>query len=476
MGGGPGDGPADARASWAEGTGDVRTVDGAGSALQVVYANRRWHVPLERPVRPAHGHTSPAGVMDARSGVVPYVDLGGRLAAVSAWIGGAAPFKVALLAGGAGEGKTRLAVEMCRLTTGRRWLSGMLRHSVDKLGLADLADTPAPRLVVVDGGENRRSQLEVVLPTLRLAASASYPLRVVVLLRSVPGQTGMGRGSLPVDGGADVDAILRAAAFFDLGDHPASAAETTSLFAAAATAFAHHVDGPRESATWRLDETAAGEAPIFTTVRALLRANSRADVPRPDLIEGLLRLEEESWTAAPGPFGSQPQFRRRVVALAALAGARGENEAAQLLSALPELAHATRQERQRLARWVHTLYPGPLWWNPLARGLLAEHLVAGAFRDLPDVIGAILDRRRPESLVQPLALLAHICSDDSDFAETARPVVSAAQDRLRRQAASQAAEGNDVHALLSGTTLADVLERSLDVIGRVPDRSRDDIY
>ncbi|KFF60654.1 hypothetical protein JF66_02750 [Cryobacterium sp. MLB-32] len=471
------DGPVAGPASWVEGGRDIRSVDVGGSALQITYGHRSWHVPLERPVLTLVGRSSPARTIDARSGVVPYVDIGGRLGALSEWIGGSSPFAVAVLQGHGGAGKTRLAVELCRVAEARRWLTGLLRHSVDTLGLADLADTPAPRLVIVDGGENRRAQLEVVLPTLRLSASELYPVRVVVLVRSARGGLEGGLESLTSGRGADADTILETSSVFDLDGLMPTASESAELLRTVAIALRSGV-GPAQRMSVEADIIPAlnGEAPMRTTVTALLRARHRDDLLGPDLMEGLLRYEEESWGNVTNVHvDAGPTFRRRVVALAALAGARGENEAAHLFAALPELAQSSRFERQRIARWVHDLYPGPLWWNPMARGLLAEHLVASSLRDVPEALDAVLSRRRPENLVQPLVMLTRICADDPAFASTVRPVVISLQEQLRRQAAFQLAERDDVHALLSGTMLSDVLERSLSVIARPFDPSLSDI-
>ena len=65
-----------------------------------------------------------------------------------------------------------------------------------------------------------------------------------------------------------------------------------------------------------------------------------------------------------------------MVALATLTAAADPPCATSLLAALPNQAEVTRIGAEALVAWVHRLYPGSGYWNPLRPDLLAEQHLA----------------------------------------------------------------------------------------------------
>jgi predicted RNA-binding Zn-ribbon protein involved in translation (DUF1610 family) len=175
----------------------------------------------------------------------------------------------------------------------------------------------------------------------------------------------------------------------------------------------------------------------------------------------------------PALAGDRPRTQRRrgrwrtpaaSVAVATLAGADTEKEAAQLLGLLPDLSDPSSIGRcHALARWTRNLYPGQRWWNPLEPDLLGEHLVATHLTEFPQVLSGVLKRDNPVALTQPLDLYARAAAAHPTLAAALRPVLSADLEALCRAAIRQAATYTSLDLLL-GTNAAAGLDRLLTVV------------
>ena len=144
-------------------------------------------MPLEPAVVPVGRNVkSPARLLRARSGVLPFVDRAGLLSGLTQWMTDPDPFAGYLVGGRGGSGKTRLGVQLSVEAGQREWLCGLLSRTTDLAQLEVLAGAPQPRLVVIDYAESRGEQLEVVLPWLAEQATAEWPVRVLLLVRAAP--------------------------------------------------------------------------------------------------------------------------------------------------------------------------------------------------------------------------------------------------------------------------------------------------
>ncbi|MDQ0000145.1 tetratricopeptide repeat protein [Pseudarthrobacter sulfonivorans] len=473
---------------WIQGNQNVQISNVAGSTINLTLkdSERSWHVALE-PATASVGLDvkSPARLVRARSGILPYVDRAGHLAALSEWIGTPVPFALCIVGGRGGTGKTRLGVELCERTVARAgWLSGLLPREGNDAGLRDLYDAPNPRLVVIDYAETRIEQLEIVLPELQRAASGQYPIRVLLLIRAAPLHSSDWTEALR--GGSDwLESVLDQATVRILDETPPTPSDRRALFDAASAAFAQ-----RANRAVSLTDVAVPDltgktftTPLLIVIAAYLAVHPSGDPPNPfpklppappDLLERLTKHEAEYWNSRAKELGIEGTLQRRVVALATLAGAgagvkaEAEAEAALILGQLPDFAGESAERRHSVARWAHSLYPGPYWWNPLEPDLLGEYLVSSTLAGFPQVLAAVLDREHPESLIQPLETYARIAASDNKFADAARPVLSSNLARLCRIAAEQVAEGRDLALLLGGTSVAGALERAASVIAPDP--------
>lgn len=140
---------------------------------------------------------------------------------------------------------------------------------------------------------------------------------------------------------------------------------------------------PAES-PWRL-AGAAFATPLLVHMSALVAATGGAGERRlaegPDarseVLDGLIQGERQRWRRSAEVAGLadlDPPVADRPVAVATLTGAGNETEALALLEAVFELADPER--RAKVARWLHELYPGDAWANPLQLDLLAARHLA----------------------------------------------------------------------------------------------------
>ena len=68
---------------WVQGDRNIQIRQVTGSTIQVTINERMWHVPLEPAIAPVgRTVTSPARLVKARSGVLPYVDRAGHMEAL----------------------------------------------------------------------------------------------------------------------------------------------------------------------------------------------------------------------------------------------------------------------------------------------------------------------------------------------------------------------------------------------------------
>jgi flagellar basal body P-ring protein FlgI len=442
---------------------------GAGASIQVSVGGRPpRRLPLDRALVPVAAHVvAPSRLLRARAAVVPWSARSGTLTELIAWTASDAPCAIQVVGGPGGSGKTRLGVELCRAVRPDGWVCGMLRTSYDLEQLETLCEVPSPRLVVVDYAENRGEQLEVLLPALLEAATAAQPVRVLLLVRAAPQGTGdwssmIGTRSEVLDAALDdaTELVLQAAPF--------GPSEREQLFAGAVQALAERL-GSNDALDVEYAQPELGGAtfatPLMVLIAAFLAVREGTDrlATRQQLLSALAEHEDRYWSAVSGA-PSDGVLRRRVVALASLAGADTETEAAGLLSLVPDLDDAPGERKRQLARWVHGLYPGPRWWNPVEPDLLGEHLVTESFTRTPTVLAGVLDRSDPASSVHPLQVYARAAADHPDLANALTHILGDRLVAMCQAAVDQVAHQTKLDLLLGETTLAAALDRALAVI------------
>lgn len=455
-------------AQWVQGDRNVQISQVSGSNIRIILNERSWQLSLEPAVAPVGQKASAARVVRARSGVLPYVDRGGNLTALSDWVAMPEPFALCIIGGRGGSGKTRLSVELCVRTDEQAgWISGLLPHTVDPAGLRDLADIPNPRLVVIDYAETRMEQLEKVLPAMQQAARAEHPVRVLLLVRKAPERSGDWADALR--GGSDwLETLLDGATVRVLDDTIPTAGDRDELFHAAATAFTVRAD-PLRALKGVAKPDLAGEAfgsPLLIVAAAYLAVYSTDDLPSTShgVLEGLIQHEDKYWKGLAIDVITDEVLRRRTVALATLTGATSESEAAHTLASLPELADAPIERRHQLARWLNGLYSGEQWWNPLEPDLLGEYLISTELSAFPEALSAALRREDPARTIQVLDTFARVAAYDAPFMDILTPVLSCNLASLCSMAAEQAATAELRLNPGFGSTIAGALNRAASIV------------
>ena len=444
---------------------NVQIQDVHDSSIQIVFGDHMREVPLEPAVVPVSARAqSPARLVRARSGVVPYSAREDLLGELEDWVGVADAFAGCVIGGRGGSGKTRLAVELCERVKARDWLCGLLSRIAD---LEALVGVPTARLVVIDYAESRVEQLELLLPLLAARATTEQPVRVLLLVRAGPRRTADWAEGLR-NRSDTLDAVLDECDVRVLEDMPLEITERWSLFKAAAGAFAGRIDPP--VAPPELPEVldqASFSSPLLVVIAAYLAVHGETALPstRTELLDELLAHEQRYWRASAAGLFSDDVLLRRVVGLATLTGAESEAAAADLLRLLPDLADATAERRTRLARWAHELYPGPRWWNPLEPDLVGERLVADTFADQPAVLTGVLAGEGPEGVIQPLEVYARAAADHPQLAAALQPILSRELGRLCRVAVAQASIATDRDLIYGNAiTVAAAINRAITTI------------
>ena len=277
-------------------------------------------------------------------------------------------------------------MELCRYAGDNNWLCGLLRAQLDIEQIEALADTPTPRLVVVDYAETRADQLQLSLPDLVAAGTIEHPMRVLLLIRAAPSGSTDWAAPLRRRGGL-LDGVLDEADVLDLQAAEWNPGERQRLFAAALSAFAARLanEEPGTSGESSAAVFQSARSPLLVLAAAYLAAAGSEHIPsnRADLLAGLADHEDRYLANTYVGSGLDYTLRQRIIGLASLAGADSEDEARELLALLPDLAGASNERKGQLARWVSGLYPGPRFWNPVEPDLLGEHMTTTEFVGRP---------------------------------------------------------------------------------------------
>jgi tetratricopeptide (TPR) repeat protein len=429
-----------------QGNQNVQIQDVNRSRIEITYQGSSRTVPLEPAHVPVGPHLrSPARLVRAHAGVVPYLDRAGLLDELEDWADADVPFAGQVIGGHGGSGKTRLAIELCRRLRERGWLSGFLSRIADPGMLDALVQVPTARLVVVDYAESRVEQLELLMPLLRAEATLDAPVRILLLVRMAAEQVAEwpARLSNRIDA---LDAVLDECEVRALEENPFGPADRAELFKAAFEAFAARSgdQSPAPSHSPDLEEDAFG-SPLMIVIAAYLAANEEAAPPsnREELLEEVLAHERRYWQESSAELGADEVLLSRAMAMATLAHADSEAQAAGLLRLLPDLTDASAERLNRLARWLRSQYPGPRWWNPLEPDLLGEHLVARSFFDQGSVLEKVLASSSPDAVARPLEVLARSAADHPELASTLGPILSVALPHLCQVAVKQAESVRD---------------------------------
>src|SRR5580704_17213886 len=121
----------------------------------------------------------PAALLNARHQVVPFHGPEDVLDELRRWCEGDEGVHARIIHAAGGMGKTRLAIELCKLMQERGWRAGFLREDMK---LADILESHRPVLAVLDYSESRPDLREMLASVAERRGKKA--LRLILLARS----------------------------------------------------------------------------------------------------------------------------------------------------------------------------------------------------------------------------------------------------------------------------------------------------
>jgi len=417
-----------------------------------------------------HPGRSRVRLLQPEFGIVPFAGREAELSDLVQWCACEDRVSAQLLTGPGGQGKTRLALELCRQQEAAGWLCGVL---ADHAGIGDLDTLLAasgPLLVVVDWADAKAGQVAAFVQ--RAVSSAAGPVRLLLAAR----RAGEWWASLPYHVGGEAQDVFSASGTLALSPAAGSQAARREQFLAAARAFASHLgrawgDVPEPDLSDRLFEML-----LFVHLAALVAVEPSPNVPSgdqisSDLLTEILRREDVYYWepgAPPSLRGETARTtRQRAVAVATLTAAQTEDEARQALQTLPDFAQA---DPTAALYWLHDLYPAKAYLGPLRPDRLGEALVAQVVRartDLPLRLVPDVERRW---ITRLLTVLAQAAGTEVALIDPLQEMLIARLGQLaeRAQSASDASLG---HALALALRRTGSVESASALVDQLPDFS-----
>jgi|GEM_PF-6336584 hypothetical protein len=295
-----------------------------------------------------------------------------------------------LLAGAAGEGKTRLLVEAARRLVGAEWICGWVRHGRESTVVDVAARWDRPVLLIVDDADTRPD-----LPALLTALShrRDDQVRVVLAAREFGEWWTRLRGKMP----REIAAALPAGRT----DLPALVSDMhgqQQQFTIALRAYAHARQVAIPAATLAPTPAPLPVVLIHAAAAVTVAGSLTGTVDIDTALRQLFDWEETWWRQRAADSRRYDTLHtlglpalQDTIVLAVLLGADNLDDAAGRLRHLPGLGSTHDTLRRELASWVRELYPQRAgdWLNPHLPARLVERYVAARLAAHPPLVAAI---------------------------------------------------------------------------------------
>ena len=440
------------------------------SQLEIADLPRALQIPYRAPpsaLAPGRPGRSLARLLQPEFEVVPFVGRDAELSGLTGWCAADEGVAVRLLTWPGGQGKTRLALELCRQQAAAGWLTGLLTENATVADVDAMLAVPAPLLIVVDWADTKVE--EVLGLVQRAVVSAAGPVRLLLLARNV-GEWWAGLPYRASGVAEDVFAAGDTMFLAPLADHLQARREQ---FWSAAKAYAD-----RLGRSWETVLEPDLSAPLFETLLFIHLAALVAVEPAPngqsgnrvssELLNELLRREDVSYWEAVAPPVLQGDTarvtRQRAVAVATLTAAQTEDEARSALQALPDFAQANLTPA---LYWLHDLYPAQSYLGPLRPDLLGEALVAQVIAARPDLPLRLLPDADRTWATRLLTVLAQTAGTDARLAGVLHETL-VSRLKLLVAKARAAADASLGHALALALKQTDSVELAGTLVGGLP--------
>ncbi len=177
--------------------------------------------------------------------IAPFTGRRSELAELTGWLGTPKPVSAQLITGPAGQGKTRLAQELCQDMAGYGWVAGLVHDNAAIADLTNLGKIGSPLLVVVDNAEARFEEIHALAAALMERATTAPPARLLLLSR----ETGEWLSRLRTHTNDRVSSLFRALDELVLGPLAPTVTERRAEFLRASAAYADYLDLPATALT-----------------------------------------------------------------------------------------------------------------------------------------------------------------------------------------------------------------------------------
>ncbi|MGQ4436392.1 MULTISPECIES: hypothetical protein [unclassified Streptomyces] len=388
-----------------------------------------------------------------------------------------------LVVGRGGQGKSRLARELCSRVMERGWAAGILTSRVGtdyqpEIGariLRVIAESSHDIMLVADYAEASIRFLRTLLEGIHANLPDSR-LRVLMLARS----EGEWWENLLH---SDVQQMFHIAPI-SLSALPAE--DLSSIHGAAVASFrtaVQHVDG-YEAAGIRGDSrsidtpsTVRGRhaLAVFVSALAAVLTAIRKDEDMPDdPMDIVLDHEYRYWERVAHRHGLGGEEWQPVITVALLAGADTNDEAETTVGLLtPSAGQQNAAQNRKLAKMIHDIYPAGgsgYYWGTLEPDGLKEHYLRKALsrKNAPALLEKVLPYLRPPQAERALGVLGTLFSGESAIGglvaelvrthpdSLVRPAVRVALRARSRDMAARALRGVDVSRITDADILADI--------------------
>ena len=408
--------------------------------------------------------SSPAALLRADFGVVPFHGRESDLQDLARWCDSDRPLALRLYTAPGGFGKTRLLRHFVRIRRDAGWDAGFLPEATLNETAAStlLGEDRKPLLLVLDYAESRGTELEAVV--LAALDTPRPRVRMVLLARS----EGDWWSELKRAGNGVGDFFQGPAAEGPLPLLPLtdSIEARRVSYQNAFRAFAK-ILGKEEGTVMSTDLPLDHEdfERVLLVHAAALAAVEEEQVPSDDLLDWLLTREQRGIDRVrERQAGLGPEIQRATYHAAALVtlaqGAGSRDETVEIVSRAPSLEDQPRARREQVVELLHVLYKGRRWCDGVEPDLVGEHLVAWCLSDAPELLDAAFGEGIPEARLEAgltvLNRLAQRRPADRRLMETA--IVRGLRHLALPAVRVAVASGDPV-----GLVLADALSRSGDL-------------
>ncbi len=325
--------------------------------------------------------TSPAWLLRAEFGIVPFHHRENEMNAFREWCSSPAPLRVRLITGSGGMGKTRFAMELCKIMQSEyQWRAGFLRYDSFSEDLNQWKEVfeEHPLLLVLDYAESRVEIIDWLLGAAQ--GGRLRRLRVILLARTRVGDwwgelcRSRNAGAMVGSRGLDIHELQPVALDREL---------RMESYKLAFDAFAKRLNLKTAMELPRNIQSQAFERVLLLHIRAFSNLYEQMSDDENGILDYLLHREKRFWSERLESLGMETSLlaamEEGMAVVSATGGMKTEQAGLLALDMLPSLEGRSRDTRIAINRLLHECYPGSNWIEPIQPDLVAERLTQTVF-------------------------------------------------------------------------------------------------